>query len=401
MKKLICFAVLLVMGLSVSIPSQGQQKKKLIPITTQSEKALALYNEAMKAAYKVDFAKFLDLANQALKEDPGFFRVNVDLAFYYFNLGITDQFKKYALNAIDCKAKLSKGELLVKDLVAKLVNNQAEDVTAIARKLVDMYPQDEYAYGCLSTAQGIIKDQQGAIGTMRKALEISENPGSWYNVLGYNYMAAKEYGEAGKAFDKYIELEPGNPNVYDSKGDYFYNIKDYQKAYESYLKAHAVDPNWSFDKAMYAKTVADSPLGDDETIKEMKAVRETILGEITASFKGDYEKWTDYFAHEPYTTWTQSAKDFYRTWNGWDEISTKYKDLLKQAGPSTVTLEGITGYIIRLYKDAAWVTFNAEIKIIEGKEEKILKSKEVRSLEKKDGQWKIIYLAAVYSSTWD
>jgi len=49
-----------------------------------------------------------------------------------------------------------------------------------------------------------------------------------------------------------------NDNPYDSKGDYFMNIKDYGKAYESFMKAYEIDTLWSYKKAMKAKALYDS-----------------------------------------------------------------------------------------------------------------------------------------------
>ncbi len=59
--------------------------------------------------------------------------------------------------------------------------------------------------------------------------------------------------KAEAAFNKYIELAPDNPNVYDSKGDYYMNIKDYGKAYDTYMKAYALDTQWGLKKAQKAK----------------------------------------------------------------------------------------------------------------------------------------------------
>jgi lipoprotein NlpI len=64
--------------------------------------------------------------------------------------------------------------------------------------------------------------------------------------------------EARAAFDKYIELAPNQPNPYDSKGDYFMEVKDYKNAYQSYMKAHELDSLWGVKKAEKAKIMMDS-----------------------------------------------------------------------------------------------------------------------------------------------
>jgi Tfp pilus assembly protein PilF len=74
-------------------------------------------------------------------------------------------------------------------------------------------------------------------------------------------MSLKQNEKAETAFDKYIESDPKNPNVYDSKGDYYMIIKEFKKAYESYMKAHAIDTAWSLDKARNAQQLYESTEG--------------------------------------------------------------------------------------------------------------------------------------------
>ena len=71
------------------------------------------------------------------------------------------------------------------------------------------------------------------------------------------------------AFDRYIELDPKNPNAYDSKGDYFMFVKKYEKAYESYMKAYYMDPSFSHDKAEIAKKMYEQTEGKELNIVSM------------------------------------------------------------------------------------------------------------------------------------
>jgi tetratricopeptide (TPR) repeat protein len=74
-------------------------------------------------------------------------------------------------------------------------------------------------------------------------------------------LTLKQIAKAEEAFDKYIELEPKNPNVYDSKGDYYMYIKKYDKAYESYMTAYSMDPSFSHEKADIAKQLYEQTEG--------------------------------------------------------------------------------------------------------------------------------------------
>lgn len=252
MKKLFVFFLLLAIGLQ-SFPQLPKDNK--MPITTNSKSALAFYYEALKCFEDVAFVKGFNLLQKSLIEDPDFFMVNYMLAFTYRDS--TEIFNKYANTAVNSKAKLSKAEELLKSTIQKFTEKKDADVTEIGRKLVAMYPKDVWAYYFLNSFQGIVGDKKGSVETLQSALKITENLTPIYNLLGYAYMQVNQNNEAEAAFNKYIELSPKNPNVYDSKGDFYMNIKDYNKAYETYMKAYALDTAWGFTKAQQAKKLSE------------------------------------------------------------------------------------------------------------------------------------------------
>jgi tetratricopeptide (TPR) repeat protein len=71
--------------------------------------------------------------------------------------------------------------------------------------------------------------------------------------------------EAEKSFDMYIELAPTLPNPYDSKGDYFIRLGEYEHAYEQYMKAFEIDADFhmSYTKAMKIKSDLDTLVSID------------------------------------------------------------------------------------------------------------------------------------------
>jgi len=248
MKRL--FVLFLVLALGLLSYSQSAKKDKM-PVTTSSKSALASYNEALKYFEDAAIGKGIELLQKSLTEDPDFFMANYYLAF--INLGNVEKFNQYGNAAINCKAKLSGAEKLLKSTIEKFIEKKDADVTNIGEKLVEMYPKDVYAYYLLFNFQTIVGDKNGSHETLLKALEITENPAPVYNLLGYSYMTLNQNDKAEAAFNKYIELAPDNPNVYDSKGDYYMNIKDYEKAYDTYMKAYALDTLWGLKKAQKVK----------------------------------------------------------------------------------------------------------------------------------------------------
>jgi Tfp pilus assembly protein PilF len=257
MKKLTLFIILLSTGI---LANSQSAREKLMLVTTSSKSALSLYNEAMKYFDKVKLDKALETFNKALDQDHDFFMANYQLAFYYLLNRDPDKFRDYADAAVNCKAKLSDAEKLLKDVLVALKQGQT-NVTDTGRKLVDMYPNDPNAYNNLVYFQSLAGDSTGMVETLNKAIKAVPDPAPFYNQLGYAYLTLNQNDKAEDAFDKYIELDPKNPNVYDSKGDYFMYTKDYEKAYQSYMKAYTMDPSFSHDKAETAKQLYERTEG--------------------------------------------------------------------------------------------------------------------------------------------
>ena len=272
MKRLLVLFFVLALGL---LSYSQSAKKDKMPVTTSSKTALATYNEALKTFEDVAIEKGIELLQKSLTDDPDFFMANYYLAF--MNLGNKEKLNQYGNAAVNCKAKLSEAEKLLKSTMEKFIAKKDADVTDIGKKLVEMYPKDVFAYYLLFNFQAIAGDKVGSHETLLKALEITQNPAPVYNMLGYSYMSLNQNDKAEAAFDKYIELAPDNPNVYDSKGDYYMNIQDYGKAYDTYMKAYALDTQWGLKKAQKAKQL--------EGREAVKASVAALLDKYDSAFK--------------------------------------------------------------------------------------------------------------------
>lgn len=134
--------------------------------------------------------------------------------------------------------------------------------------------------------------------------------------------------------------------------------------------------------------------------QEKEAIRTVIEAEIKASFYGDYESWTNYFAHEPYTFWFLDDQGEYDYLEGWEEISAAAKDLIKPERTAGRIFEGCYDYNIRVLEEAALATFRTKTTIIQKEDEYDypLIGSETRFLEKKNDEWKITYSGTIYSS---
>lgn len=249
-------AVLLVASCQPKEPKTG-----LIPITSSSEKARELYNQAYQAMVRMDIAKTGELIDATLKEDPALFMAKyMGLVYQVHMVRDENSIDKWLQDVVDFKGKLSEGEGLLQQICIKQQADQKTDISAMAKKIIELYPNDFWGYYELGTYQEYaLKDYSAAIETFKLATEKSNNPLIAYNFLGYNYMANKQMDEASAAFDKYIELAPNHANAYNAKADYYFNIADYNHAYEYYMKAHEMDSAvFGLDGAKMATMMIDS-----------------------------------------------------------------------------------------------------------------------------------------------
>ncbi len=247
----------LIMALFMTYCTQ-EVKDTTIPITTESEVALDLYQQGMKAMADVYLGEAQKLFEKALSEDPDFFMAANRLAGLNMFFGNEEKFTEFSEIALKSTAELSNGELLMQSMLKRFKDDRYADVTDLASQLVDQYPDDEESYFTMASAQGIIEDYLGVVEAYEKALQVTDNQAPVYNMLGYTYMNIEQFDKARTVFDKYLELEPDLPNPYDSKGDFYLSTKEYEKAYESFMKAFEIDSTWSYKKAMSAKAMHDS-----------------------------------------------------------------------------------------------------------------------------------------------
>jgi tetratricopeptide (TPR) repeat protein len=143
-----------------------------IPVTTGSESARLLYDQADALFEKVYIPQAVDLLGGALAEDPGFFMAAYGLATHHIYSEDKGAFMKYAEQAVQAEIKLSKGEFLLKTALQKLLQDQDADVTEAGKELVKLYPKDPDPYDSKGDYFMAIEEYGSAYESFMKAYEI-------------------------------------------------------------------------------------------------------------------------------------------------------------------------------------------------------------------------------------
>jgi RNA polymerase sigma factor (sigma-70 family) len=101
--------------------------------------------------------------------------------------------------------------------------------------------------------RGPQQDAAGAIEHFTKATALAPSYTAPYNQMGYAYRQVADYANAEKAFKKYIELIPNDPNPYDSYAELLPRVYNYFR-YRLGNEADAEDlTSITFEKAWSAR----------------------------------------------------------------------------------------------------------------------------------------------------
>jgi tetratricopeptide (TPR) repeat protein len=108
-------------------------------------------------------------------------------------------------------------------------------------KLVAAYPDDERAHMVLGGFHFGRQEYPQAIAEYEKTIAINPAFSQAYNQLGYAHRFGGDYAAAERAFKRYIELIPDDPNPYDSYAELLMKAGRYQESIDNYKKALALD----------------------------------------------------------------------------------------------------------------------------------------------------------------
>ena len=197
--------------------------------TTSSKEAISRTQKGIIHLVNIESAQAYADFKVALELDKNF---TVPLVFLA-NLSVGEAQKTYAQRAIKSAVGKSPGEKLLATTVAP-ENIRGTNIETW-KKLYDMFPDDNVAgyYNVVyrETRKESFKEARAYI------TKFPDKP--WmYNIIAYYYMNDEKDFELAKAnFTRYLLLYPEGCNPYDSMGDYYYAVKDYENAEKYYNMA--------------------------------------------------------------------------------------------------------------------------------------------------------------------
>lgn len=180
----------------------------LMPVTTSSPKAKALYLEAIDQVFeKGDQVKCTELLKKALEIDPDFALANTWYAF--MGIGSLEQ-EKYLAAALAQADKVSVPEKhFVRSYSAFAKRNYDEAVSEM-KAAVEAAPGDKYVLFHMANILGNIGKYSEALDYAKLSSEKDPKFGTALDYQGFLLRNLKRPEESEKAFIRAIELNPAN-----------------------------------------------------------------------------------------------------------------------------------------------------------------------------------------------
>jgi Flp pilus assembly protein TadD len=117
-------------------------------------------------------------------------------------------------------------------------------------------------------AKGELKDYYGAINDYDKVIELNSNYPMQYNKIGmaynnkaYTYVKKKEYNEALPFVERALELDKTDWHFWDTRGEIYLNLGQYEKALSDFNKAIKIEGN---SNSFYLRGMTYMKLGNKE-----------------------------------------------------------------------------------------------------------------------------------------
>jgi tetratricopeptide (TPR) repeat protein len=212
-----------------------------IPITTRSEDARKEFVQGRDLSERLLGQESLQHFDKAIALDPDFASAELARAN---NSPTAKEFFEHLNKAVSLADKASDGEKLF------ILANQAGTNGEVAKqkdyleKLVAAHPNDERAHLNLGVYHFGQQELPEAIAELKKATDLASNHSPAYNMLGYSYRQIDDYAKAERAFKKYVELIPNDPNPYDSYAELLLKMGRFDDAIAQYRKALTIDSHF-------------------------------------------------------------------------------------------------------------------------------------------------------------
>jgi len=216
-------------------------RSRTLPVTTASPAARAQFEAGMKNLEELRRSDAVDDLRAAVKRDPKFAQALIMISHLSHD---PDEQLATRTRAVQLASQVTAGERL---LIRWLSGVQQDDyIPAIAamNDLLSEYPEDHRLY--FLAGRWLIHQERYAQGilVLQHAITLFPDYPAALNELAYAYAYSGDFAEACGLMERYVQLQPDQPNPYDSYGEILRASGQFDAALEKYRMAIRVDPTF-------------------------------------------------------------------------------------------------------------------------------------------------------------
>ena len=216
-------------------------KTSTLPVTTSSPAARKEFEHAMGDLEMMRRADAVSDLRATVKRDPKFAQAYILLSHLTHD---PDEELSTRTRAQQLAAQATPGErLLIRWLSGVQENNYVAAIAAM-NDLLALYPQDHRT--AFLAGRWLVHQRRYGQGVfvLEHAIALLPDYPAALNELAYAYAFSGNFEKASGLMERYVQLEPDQPNPYDSYGEILRAAGQYDAALDKYRMAIRIDPTF-------------------------------------------------------------------------------------------------------------------------------------------------------------
>jgi tetratricopeptide (TPR) repeat protein len=216
-------------------------KTSTLPVTTNSPAARKEFEHAMADLEALRRADAVNDLRATVKRDPKFAQAYILLSHLTHD---PDEQVSTRTRAEQLASQVTPGErLLIRWLSGVQENNYVPAIAAM-NDLLAMYPRDHRT--AFLAGRWLVHQRRYAQGVfvLEHAIALFPDYPAALNELAYAYAFSGNFEKASALMERYVQLQPDQPNPYDSYGEILRAAGQYDAALDKYRMAIRIDPTF-------------------------------------------------------------------------------------------------------------------------------------------------------------
>jgi len=217
---------------------------RVADLLSHSREVFRLLAESFDGLFRNDWEGIRDRMERAVAADPTSAFAHQFLSFAYLIFNRKEDADRAAEKTMEYLYRLPEPwQYYFKLYYYEAIEPDAAKRFAVAKLMVDLFPEDIDARAQLGYAYEGRNQVEQAIAQYERALEIDPTEHDFLRRIGYAYRGAGQHERALDYFRRYAEARPGDHSAFQALADAYCSQGEYERAESYYEQALIIDPD--------------------------------------------------------------------------------------------------------------------------------------------------------------